>query len=199
MPTSNIMMNEAWLLPNGTDRYSVHSFIWFLPLFPWNTEPGMGKDRGLPDKSQDLSVSRCETTLDLLAQAIVQQNSIHCEPERNHQRWESPLPICKLITFCIFSWWKVQGALQISFIRGLKLPWWLSGKEPLPKAGDLGLIPESGRSPGDGNGNPLQCSCQGNPMNRGDWQAIVHEVAKVGHDLATKQQQSPPNIITLGM
>ena len=36
-------------------------------------------------------------------------------------------------------------------------------------------------------------------MNRGDWQAIVHEVAKVGHDLATKQQQSPPNIITLGM
>ena len=198
MLTSTIMMNEAWLLPNRTDRYSVHSFMWFLPIkavFPWNTEPGMGKEPyyytenwGLLDKSQDLSVSRCETTLDLLAQAIIQQTSIHCEPERNQQRWESPLPMCKLITFCIFSWHKVQGALQISFIRRLKLPWWLSGKEPLPKAGDLGLIPESGRSPGDGNGNPLQCSCQGNPMNRGAWQAIVHEVAKVGHDLATKQQ-----------
>ena len=53
---------------------------------------------------------------------------------------------------------------------------------------DMGSIPGLVRSPGDGNGNPLQCSCQGNPMNRGAWQAIVHEVAKVGHDLATKQQ-----------
>ena len=45
-------------------------------------------------------------------------------------------------------------------------------------AGDMGLIPGSGRSPGDGNDNPLQCSCQGNPMDRGDWPATVHRVAK---------------------
>ena len=40
------------------------------------------------------------------------------------------------------------------------------------------------------NGNSLQCSCLGNSMDRGAWQAIVHGVARVRHDLATKQQQS---------
>ena len=56
-------------------------------------------------------------------------------------------------------------------------------------AGVTGSIPGSGRSPGEGNGNPLQYSCLGNPMGRGAWQAIVHRVAKVRHNLATKQQQ----------
>ena len=42
----------------------------------------------------------------------------------------------------------------------------------------LGLIPGSGRSPGEGNGNPLQYSCLENPMYRGAWQATVHGVAK---------------------
>ena len=45
-------------------------------------------------------------------------------------------------------------------------------------ARDLGLIPVLGRSPGTGNGNPLQYSCLGNPMDRGAWQATVHGVAK---------------------
>ena len=44
--------------------------------------------------------------------------------------------------------------------------------------GDLGLIPGSGRSPGGGNGNPLQYACLGNPMDREAWQAIVHGVEK---------------------
>ena len=44
-------------------------------------------------------------------------------------------------------------------------------------AGDLGSIPGSGRSPGDGNGNPLQYSCLENPMDRRTWEAIVHGVA----------------------
>ena len=44
--------------------------------------------------------------------------------------------------------------------------------------GDVGLIPESGRSPGDGNGNLLQYSCLGNPMDRGAWKATVHRVTK---------------------
>ena len=44
--------------------------------------------------------------------------------------------------------------------------------------GDTGLIPGSGRSPGDGNSNTLQYSCLENPMDRGVWQAIVHVVAK---------------------
>jgi len=45
-------------------------------------------------------------------------------------------------------------------------------------AGDEDLIPGSGRFPGGGNGNPLQCSCLENPMDRGTWQATVHRVAK---------------------
>ena len=46
------------------------------------------------------------------------------------------------------------------------------------KTGDSGFIPGLGRFPGDGNGNPLQCSCLGNPMDRGAWWATVHGVAK---------------------
>ena len=46
------------------------------------------------------------------------------------------------------------------------------------KAGDAGSIPGSGRSPGEGNGNPLQYSCLENPMDKGPWWAAVHEVAK---------------------
>ena len=45
-------------------------------------------------------------------------------------------------------------------------------------AGDLGLIPGSGRSPGEGNGNPLQYSCLENPMDGRAWWATVHGVAK---------------------
>ena len=45
-------------------------------------------------------------------------------------------------------------------------------------AGDTGSIPGSGRSPGEGNGNPLQYSCLENPMDRGIWQATIHRVAK---------------------
>ena len=53
-------------------------------------------------------------------------------------------------------------------------------------AGDMGFIPGSGKLPGEGNGNPLQYSCLEIPMDRGAWQATVHGVARVGHDLATK-------------
>ena len=51
-------------------------------------------------------------------------------------------------------------------------------KNALANAGDVGLIPGSGRSPGEGNGNPLQYSCLGNPMDRGAWWAAVHGVTK---------------------
>ena len=60
-------------------------------------------------------------------------------------------------------------------------------KNPPAKAGDLGLISGLGRSPGSGNGNPLQYSCLGNPMDRGSWQATVHGVTRVGHNLVTQQ------------
>ena len=58
------------------------------------------------------------------------------------------------------------------------LPRWLSSKELACNAPNTGLIPGSGRSPGGGQGNPLQYSCLENPMDRGTWQATVHGVAK---------------------
>ena len=52
------------------------------------------------------------------------------------------------------------------------------GKESACNVGDLGLTPGSGRSPGEGDGNPLQYSCLENPMDRGGWQAKVRGVVK---------------------
>ena len=54
----------------------------------------------------------------------------------------------------------------------------LDSKESAFSVGDLRSIPGSGRSPGDGNGYPLQYSCLKNPMDRGSWQATVHGVRK---------------------
>ena len=62
------------------------------------------------------------------------------------------------------------------------LPWGFpggsTGKESACQAGNVGSIPRSGTSPGGRNGNPLQYSCLGNPKDRGNWWAIVHEVAE---------------------
>ena len=52
------------------------------------------------------------------------------------------------------------------------------GKESACNTRDLSLIPGSGRSPGEENGDPLQYSCLGNPMDRGAWQPTVHGFAK---------------------
>ena len=56
---------------------------------------------------------------------------------------------------------------------------------------DPGFIPGSGRSPEEGNGNPLQYSCLENPKERGAWQATVHGVSRVRQDLATKPPPPP--------
>ena len=54
-------------------------------------------------------------------------------------------------------------------------------KDPPANARDVGLIPGLGRSPGEGNGNPLKYSFLGNPMDRGVWLTTVHGVTKVSH------------------
>jgi len=59
----------------------------------------------------------------------------------------------------------------------LGLPGGSAVKNLPANAGDMGLTPGSGRSPRDGISNPLQCSCLGNPMDRGAWQATVQELA----------------------
>ena len=55
---------------------------------------------------------------------------------------------------------------------------WLSGKYLPAKAGDAGLIPGLGRSPGRGNGNPIQYSCPDNSMHREAWRATAHGVSE---------------------
>ena len=62
---------------------------------------------------------------------------------------------------------------------GVGFPGGSDGKASARNVGDLGLIPGSGRSPGEGNGNPLQYSCLENSMDRGAWWATVHGVTKI--------------------
>jgi len=59
------------------------------------------------------------------------------------------------------------------------LPRWLSGKESACQGGHMSLIPGSGRSFGEENGNPVQSSSLGNIMDKGAWQATIHWIAKV--------------------
>ena len=69
----------------------------------------------------------------------------------------------------------------------LHFPGGASGTEFTGNAGDargVELIPGSGRSPGEGNGNPLQQSCLGNPMDRGAWQPQSMESLRIRHDRA---------------
>ena len=69
-------------------------------------------------------------------------------------------------------------SLKTTTILLLRIPDDSDANESACNAGDLGSVPESGRCPGEGNGNPLQYSCLENPMDRGAWWAIVHGVAK---------------------
>ena len=78
---------------------------------------------------------------------------------------------------------RLLGGISITSDKGFP-----SGAEVKASAcnvGDLGSIPGSGRSPGEGNGNPLQYSCLKNPVDRGAWWATVHGSQRVGHDWAT--------------
>ena len=94
-------------------------------------------------------------------------------------------------------WLPLQSVRWLNFrgvyLRNVWLPWWLSGKESSCNAGDSGSIPELGRSPGGGNGNPLQFSCLGNPTDRGSWGVTVHRVAeseRIEHAHATHRSLS---------
>ena len=85
----------------------------------------------------------------------------------------------KLDTFTAFLFYVLEKQLYYSrsnFSKGLL--WWLNSKEPTSQCRDAGLITGIGESPGEGNGNPLQYSCLGNPMDRGVWWTTVHGVTK---------------------
>ena len=82
------------------------------------------------------------------------------------------------------AWWTASYGVAQSRTRLKRLsssrgfPGGSEVKASASNAGDPGSIPGSGRSPGEGNGNPLQYSCLENPMDRGAWQATVHGVAR---------------------
>ena len=87
---------------------------------------------------------------------------------------------------------KQKFICHFSILLRLQVQWYWyfwggSEVKKLPaKVGDAGLIHGLGRSPGRGNGNALQYSCLGHPMDRGAWRATVHGIARVRHDWATK-------------
>ena len=70
------------------------------------------------------------------------------------------------------AFWSFDGALERD------LPCSSDSKDSARHAGDLGLIPESGSSPGEGNGNPLQHPCLKNPTDRGSWLTTVRGASK---------------------
>ena len=86
------------------------------------------------------------------------------------------------LAFPISSNWSPLGLLLV-----LGFPGGSDGKDSAWNAGNLGLIPGSGRSPGKGNDNLFQCSCLENPMDRGAWRATVtiHGVARIRQDWVT--------------
>ena len=93
----------------------------------------------------------------------------------------SPHPTAApIITCCYWAelWWCLQGTSESNSHCLAKPPGGSVVKNSPANAGDARLIPGLGRSPGGGNGNPLQYSCLANPMDRGAWWAIVHRVAK---------------------
>ena len=72
---------------------------------------------------------------------------------------------------------QMTGSISV-FTSKKHFPGGSDGKESACHAGDPGSIPGLGRSPGEGNGNPLQYSCLENSIDRGAWQATVHGVVK---------------------
>ena len=97
-----------------------------------------------------------------------------------------------LLLLCLFEIVRNKAAKYINICVGIHthihilhtygLPEWLSDKESACQAGDVGLIPGLGISPGKGNGNPLQCSCLENPMDGGALQVQSMGLQRVRHD-----------------
>ena len=87
--------------------------------------------------------------------------------------------ICKLLSFVF---WGFFSRIFNSILEHCILTWGFPGgsviKNLCANVRDVGSIPGSGSSPGEGNGNPLQYLCLENPMDRGAWWATVREVAK---------------------
>ena len=120
---------------------------------------------------------------------------LHCKPDSyplDHQQSPSVH-----LYFHIFTCsWHIIIVLHIFLLSwGLEFPRWLSRPAANAEdAGDTGSTPGSGRFPAGGNGNPLQYSCLGNPMERGASRATVHGVTKSRTRSSTHTQNLKPTI-----
>ena len=85
------------------------------------------------------------------------------QPHWHHHFRTFNLSSCQVITCAKY----LRASLVAQMVKNLPV-----------NAGDMDLVSGLGRSPGKGNGNPLQYSCPGNPTDRGVWQAIVHRITK---------------------
>ena len=89
----------------------------------------------------------------------------------------------------------VSLGMYLVYIRPKSFPGGSDDKESACNAGDPGLNPGSGRSPGEGNGCSLQYSCQANSMDRGAWWTTVHGVTKIQTRLTNTFQTKKENIL----
>ena len=89
--------------------------------------------------------------------------------EKYFTHWENVLPLKNIL----------MVTLNLSYcIKYMGFPGGSVVKNPPANARDMGSIPASGRSPGEGNGNPLWYSCLGDPMDRGTWRATVYRATE---------------------
>ena len=109
-----------------------------------------------------------------------------CLPKSYEFTLIPPLPIQHHSIYSSLSLFQICNSLrtasnsQCIYLIGqsspcIELPRWFSGKNQSANAGDMGSIPDPGKSPGEGNSNPCQYSCLGNPMDRGVWPATVQK------------------------
>ena len=135
---------------------------------------GMSKDEGFPGGSV---VSICLPMQEMQVRSLGQENPLEEEISwyycRKNPRTEEPGGLQSMGLQRVR-----HKSTKMSIGNSRGFPGDSDGKEPACNAGDPGLIPGLGRSPGEGNGYPLQDSCLKNSMDRGAWWAIVRGVAE---------------------
>ena len=158
--------NQSWLFIGRIDVEAEAPILWPHDLKNWL----IGKD---PDAGKDWRQEEKGTTEDEMVGWHHRLDGREFEQAPGVGDGQESLACCR-------SW-----GHRITYDWATKLNWTeplhthcFSGKESTCQAEDAGLIPWSGRSPGERNGNPLQCSCLRNPMDRRAWQVTVHGVAK---------------------
>ena len=94
-----------------------------------------------------------------------------------YQVWEQVLLIFGMLSFQ-FVGGEIHEQFKVTCLGVLGFPGGSDDKDSACNAGDMGSIPGLGRSPGEGNGYPLQYFCLGNPTDRGAWEFIVYGITK---------------------